>query len=125
MAQQAWDAGSGGGGVTLMPSLYANGSYAELQHQLHLLRDGSPSERRLWWHLTERYLRGAERLQRVECRRTRKGAVAVAPAHSEVMIVVEVGRRDALVRLRVWNTRVVDSIVAAGVRQFGVEDVSR
>ena len=44
---EAWDARSGGGGVKLMPSMWHEGSYAELERVLHLLRD---REWVLWWH---------------------------------------------------------------------------
>ncbi len=61
--QEAWDPRSGGGGPRLMPSAYHEGSYAELEQQLALLRD---THRQHWWHLSHRY-RSIRRLGR--CRR--------------------------------------------------------
>ena len=101
-----------------MPSMYHEGSYPELERVLHEMRDGTPSERRLWWSVGARYLWCAERIARVACRRTRKGPVVIAPEHAEIAIVIEVHSHSALVRVREWSRTVMTTVVDAGVREI-------
>ena len=118
LAAEAWDERSHGGGPRLMPSLWHEGSYAELERVLHVMRDGDPRARQLWWHVNARYVWNDERVARVECRRTRQGPVVIAPECSEVAVVLELHSRYAHVRLREWSPAVVETLVAAGVREL-------
>ena len=118
LAAEAWDARSNGGGVRLMPRLWHQGSYAELERSLHRMRDAGGHERRLWWQLHSRFVWTEERVARVPVRRTQQGPVPLAPRCSEVVVVLELGRREAVVRLRVWDGAVVGALVEEGLHEL-------
>ena len=83
-ARTAWDTRSGGGGALLMPSLYHEGSYAELERRLADMRDDQLYRQR-WWHLSHRYRWGIVRRDTVPCRRTRRGPIPRLRPHTELV----------------------------------------
>jgi len=116
-AENAWHSGSGGGGVIRLPSIYNEGSYAELERSLIQMRDG-PS-RRLWWHLSSRYLWGLERNEVVRYKRTTKGPLAELPPRSELLIAIEVlPKALMLVRLYTWSKDVDPKLVDKGLEEL-------
>lgn len=117
-ALHAWDPGSGGDGVRLMPSMWNEGSYTELERALRELREGPPRERQLWWHVSARYLWTGERIGAVAVRRSRLGPVAIPPRHAEIEVIIEMGHASARARLRTWSEAVRDDLVREGVHEI-------
>lgn len=114
VAREAWHRGSGGGGVTLMPSLWHEGSYAELERVLGEVRDGD--RRQLWWHLTHRYLFGSEVVMFVRTDR-RKGNVRyhLPPCTQLLAGGARVGENMSKVRVYRWDHRVRPELVEEGL----------
>lgn len=117
-AAESWDGGADGAGVKLMPSIWNEGSYPELERVLRLLRESDGHDRRLWFHVCWRYVWAHERLDRVPVVRTRKGPVPLPPPHAEVAVVLGVDGRKARVKLRVWPDIVDERLVAEGVARI-------
>ena len=113
-ALDSWDDGASGGGVKLMPSMWNEGSYVELERALRSMRD-APQSRRWWWHVSARYLWTTSRIATVTVRRTRLGPVAVAPRCSEIDVVLEMSGSSARARIIEWSDRVDLELVALGV----------
>lgn len=114
-AMHDWDPGSGGDGVRMMPSMWNEGSYGELERALRTMRDGTPKPRQLWWHVSARYFWWTERQAPVHVRRSRLGPVAIPPPHAEIVLVIEMSYSTALARVREWDERVNDQLVREGV----------
>jgi len=113
-AENAWHSGSSGGGVRLLPSIYNEGSYAELERCLDTMRDGA--QRREWWHVSSRYLWGKEHDQLLRYRRTTKGPIPELPPRSELLISIEVQPKSLmLTRLYTWSDRVEHQLVEQGL----------
>lgn len=113
-----WNPGSGGDGVRMMPSMWNEGSYAELERALRSMREGGPRERQLWWHVSARYLWTGERIGAVMVKRSRLGPVAIPPRHAEIAVIIEMGHASARARLVTWSSAVRDDLVRAGVREI-------
>ena len=141
-ARVAWDTRSSGGGALLMPTMWSEGSYAELERCLILMRDGGedtlldpvtgresfgpngfpvtilrPAQRRLWWHVVMRYRYGTVRTMTVAVRRTRFGADIVLPPRCELMSGggVVIGSKNAVARVYTWSEQVSQSTAAEGL----------
>lgn len=114
-AEQGFNPGDGNGGVRLMPSLYWEGSYAELERCLDEMRD-SAQWRQAWWHLTQRYLTGKVCTLDVSYRRTAKGPYPQIPGRTELLFV-EAVLDSRLMRVRVyrWDERVAEDWVDQGL----------
>lgn len=110
-----WNGGASGDGVRLMPSMWNEGSYAELENALRKMRDGSPKTRQQWWHVSARYLWTEEVVADVEVRRSRLGPVAVPPPYAEIAVVLEMSHSRARARLATWSRDVRDELVHEGV----------
>lgn len=110
-----WDVGSSGDGVRLMPSMWNEGSYSELERALRSMRDGSPELRRLWWHVSARYLWLTLRKGTVRVKRSRLGPVAIPPPHAEIEVVLEMFHSTATARMRCWSRAVDPELVRVGV----------
>lgn len=110
-----WNGGSGGDGVRLMPSMWVEGSYAELERALRRMRDGAPGDRQLWWHVSARYFWTTHRTTEVGVRRSRLGPLAVAPPHCEIDLVKEMSHSTATVRVTCWSPDVDSGLLRAGV----------
>lgn len=107
-AATSWDSRASGGGVLLMPSLWNEGSYAELQLRLGEMRD-DPRWRPAWWHASHRWRWGETRKVVVPVRQTRSGVAPVLPRFTELVALGqtfwdEAGRRRVMeVRLYRWS----------------------
>ena len=143
-ARVAYDARSLGDGVTLMPSMFAEGSYAELERCLTLMRDGGedilldpvtgsptfgdhgfavsimrPPQRRLWWHVCSRYRWGDQRALLVTVKRNQLGYRFEMPPCTEwVAGGASAGSNKALVRAYCWSPYVRKELAAEGLRQL-------
>ena len=104
-----------GGGVRLMPSVYREGSYGELEARLGDMRDGDMH--REWWHVSARYLWGTIRRTQVNTRRTVKGRVPILPARCELHISGEVTWPGPLqtVQYYTWGSDVDQKLAARGI----------
>jgi hypothetical protein len=112
-AREDWHWGSGGGGVHLMPSTYTEGSYAELERLLAVMRS---SQRLLWWHTAYRYIYGATPTIVVNSRKTIKGREPVMPPRCELLISGEwVGGNLMVAKVYTWSERVDPRFVNEGV----------
>jgi hypothetical protein len=115
-ARQAWDVRSGGDGVLLMPSMYREGSYVELERVLRVMRDSTGHDvRQMWWNVSARFIWVQRRLVTVHVSRSRKGPVPQVPPFSELETVVDLQGNEARIRLSCWNDRVADELVERGV----------
>ena len=141
-ARVAWDTRSSGGGALLMPTMWNEGSYAELERCLVLMRDGGedtlldpvtgsacfgdngfpvstirPAQRRQWWHLVMRYRYGTVRTMTVAVRRNRFGPEIVLPPRCELMSGggVVIGSKNAVARVYTWSDSVSASVAAEGL----------
>lgn len=83
-AQTTWDTRSQGNGPHLMPSLYHEGSYAELEHRLAQMRD-TPHWRPAWWHLSQRYRWGTTHKEHAPYKRTRQGPIPRLRPNTELV----------------------------------------
>ena len=134
-ARVAWDARSSSGGALLMPSMWHEGSYAELERCLVLMREGGeywlewqgahpvatlkPPQRRLWWHMVMRFRYGSIRTVTVALRRTRLGPELVLPPRCELVAGDAVlGTKNALARVYLWSDNVDENLAQRGVREL-------
>lgn len=117
LAMTSWDSGSSGDGVRVMPSLYHEGSYAELQRRLREMRD-SRDWHTPWWHVVERYLREPDSVV-VSFRRTVKGPKPNMPPRTELVFVEEIlDSKWMRVRCYRWTSAVEPRFVEAGVNRL-------
>lgn len=140
-ARVAWDARSSGGGASLMPTMYGEGSYAELERCLILMREGGEDvlldpatgkatlgdggfvvsvmrapQRRLWWHVCQRYRWGVERVLLVHVRKRAGTFDYLMPPNTELVAGgAAVGESRARVRAYCWSEDVDDWLVAKGL----------
>jgi hypothetical protein len=113
-AREAWDSRSNGDGVKLMPSLWNEGSYLELELQLAELRD-SPN-RSLWFHTTRRYRDGEIVTVQVPVHRSARGPSFALPACCELEAgAVSVAERVANVRVYRWRSDVDQYLADLGI----------
>jgi len=101
-AREWWDLRSGGNGVRLMPSVWHEGSYPELEFRLAELRDGRG--RPLWFHSTRRYRDGEWVTLDVPVVRTRKGPSFTLPACCE-SVVGAASLSDRVSRVKCYRWR--------------------
>jgi hypothetical protein len=111
-ARNGWDTRSNGGGPKLMPRMYHQGSYAELESAMHQLRD---TNRRLWWHTANRYLWTTPRIATITVHRTRQGPMPHPPPHTEVDLVLRMGNRTATARLNTWAPTTNPELTQQGI----------
>lgn len=117
-AEVGFNPGNGDDGVKLMPTLYKEGSYAELERCLDLMRD-TVQWHQSWWHVTQRYLAGQLCTLDVTYRRTVKGPYPQLPGRSELQFVEAVlDNRQMRIRIYRWDSRVADSLVDTGLTQL-------
>lgn len=109
-AQTTWHPASNGGGPRLMPSQYHEGSYQELEHHLHHMRD-NPTTRTLWWHLNHRYRWGTTHKETVPCRHTRQGPQPRLRPHTELVTTGNVHGNHIQIISYQWNPHVNDYLV--------------
>lgn len=115
LAEHDWNPGSLGDGVRGMPSLYRQGSYAELERCLDEMRDDL-AWRQPWWHVTHRYVFGLDVRIRVPYRRTLKGPMPNMPGRTELLFVEEIlDSKTMVVRGYRWHERVEQQHVDAGL----------
>jgi hypothetical protein len=143
-ARVAYDSRSLGGGASLMPSMWNEGSYAELERCLILMREGGEDSlvdpasgrtsfgwggfpvstlraprRQLWWHICSRYRWGEQRVLVVTIERTRQGPRFIMPPHSELVAGgPNTGTKQQLVRAYCWSPHVREELAARGVRML-------
>lgn len=114
-ARVTYGRGSTGNGVILMPSMWHEGSYAELEQRLKQMREGK--QRPLWWHLSHRYRWGVERTILCPVVRRRLGPEFVLPRFTELVAGgPAVGSKHAIARVYSWSEKVDDATVGKGVR---------
>lgn len=113
-----WDGGSNGDGVKLMPSMWNEGSYDELENALRKMRDGGPRDRQQWWHVSARYFWTDQKTVSVPVRRSRLGPLAVAPRHAEIDVIIEMSYASARVRVTTWSAEVSMDLVRQGVARL-------
>ena len=117
-AESSYNPGNGDGGPLLMPTLYSEGSYAELERRLDEMRD-SEQWHSVWWHVTQRYLVGTVASADVSYRRTIQGPHPNLPGRSELLFVESVlGNKLMRIRLYRWDSRVEDAYVEAGLSRL-------
>jgi hypothetical protein len=113
-AREYWDARSGGDGPQLMPSVWREGSYIELERRLADLRDGA--DRQLWFHATRRYRDGEIVSLEVPVRRTVRGPTFTLPPCCELVAgAVKLSDERTLVRCYRWRSDVDEALAAGGV----------
>ena len=118
VAATGFDSGSLGGGVRLMPSIYNEGSYAELERRMREMHD-DPRYRTIWWNVAYRYWRCIPRRIVVPYQRTIKGPIPQLPARSELRITGEVlPERKMVVDVWVWDERVQPRLVDKGLERL-------
>jgi hypothetical protein len=83
-ARSGTSGGGPGGGVIQMPVVYNVGSYQELEERLCEMRNNG--HRPQWWHLSARYLWGANHTKPLPTVKTRQGRKPVLPPRSELLI---------------------------------------
>jgi len=110
-----WDGRSDGGGVKLMPTDYTFASYRELERALRVMRDSGGLDRKLWRHVSMRYVWLEQRIANVSVTRSRQGPIPIAPPGSEIDVVIEMSSSKARVRLNTWDTRVDQRFVTVGL----------
>lgn len=114
-ARVAYGRGSTGNGVIHMPSMWHEGSYAELERRLLEMREGI--QRPYWWHISQRYRWGVEVTVIVPVVRRRMGAEYLLPHHCELVAGgPSVGEKKAMARVYRWSEDVDDGVVTTGVR---------
>ena len=98
-----------------MPSLWNEGSYAELERCLAILREGP--QRPLWWHACYRYRFGVEKVVVVRVRRLRKGPKLDLPPRSELIAGgAAVGSKAVYARIYQWSADVDQDMADQGVK---------
>jgi hypothetical protein len=113
-AQTTWNPQSNGDGPRLMPTMWTQGSYAELEHQLRNLRD-NPETRTAWWHTSHRYRWGTTRKTTVPIRRTRQGPVPRLPANTELVSAGTIDGHHQHVVVYQWRLDVNQAHVNNGI----------
>jgi len=104
-ARESYGAGSVGDGVRLMPSVWHEGSYPELEFRLAELRDGRG--RRLWFHSTRRYRDGEWVTLDVPVVRTRRGpSFTLPPCCESVVGAASLSDRVSRVKCYRWRSDV-------------------
>lgn len=113
-AREYWDSRSGGDGPKLMPSVWSEGSYPELEHHLAELRDGR--ERPLWFHVTRRYRDGDQISIEVPVLRSLRGPTFVLPAHCELVAgAVKLTEKVTRVKCYRWRSNVDQALADLGI----------
>lgn len=116
-AREGFNPGNGDG-VRQMPTLYHEGSYAELELRLSEMRDNGRYVE--WWHVSHRWRLESfvpRRKLLVNYLRTKKGIQPLLPPRCELAIVGDVvDRRSMIVFCYVWSERVDPEIANDGVR---------
>ena len=114
-AQTTWNPQSAGDGPRLMPVMWTQGSYAELERQLCKLRD-DPTTRTAWWHTSQRYRWGTTRLTTVPIRRTRQGPIPRLPANTELVSAGQINGHQQNVIVYQWRLDVDHNQVDHGIQ---------
>jgi hypothetical protein len=96
-----------------MPTVYTEGSYAELEQRLAEMREGA--RRPEWWHLSYRHRWGVERRRQVPVRRTRLGPEPQLEPHCELLGTGEVNGKTIVVNLYEWSPSVDEELVKRGL----------
>lgn len=119
-AKIAWDDRSGGDGPgRVMPSMWHEGSYVELESRLKEMRDLGGESRRLWWHVSYRYRFGIHRSVLVKITKTPRGPVLMLPPRSELIVAGEViGDGWVKAILYQWDERVKEELAEEGVKRL-------
>jgi len=143
-ARVTYDSRNRGGGASMMPTLYNEGSYRELEDCLALMRDGGehvlvdpssgrrtfgptgfevqvmrPAQRRFWWHVCTRHRWGDQRVLLVTVERNRLGPRFLMPGYSELIAGGPVsGSNKARVRAYCWSEFVDEALVEEGIREL-------
>jgi hypothetical protein len=104
-AREYWDPRSAGDGPRLMPSVWHEGSYLELEARLSELRDSR--ERPLWFHATRRYRDGEQVTVEVPVIRSLRGPTFVLPPCCELIAgAVKLSESKTAVRCYRWRSDV-------------------
>ncbi len=143
-AREAWDTRSSGGGALLMPTMWHEGSYVELERCLLLMREGGPdhlldpvtgsrlfgeggfpvevllpARRQLWWHTVMRYRYGDTKAVTVAVRPTRRGPELLPPPRSEIVAgSAVIGSKNAIARVYTWSDNVDARLAADGLEHL-------
>lgn len=118
-AATGWDDRSSGGGGKVMPSIWHEGSYVELERALGEMRDEGGETRRRWWHVCYRYRFGWQVRTMVRVVRTATGPQLVLPDRSELIVGASViGEGWCRVLLYRWDERVKQEVADAGVHEL-------
>jgi hypothetical protein len=113
-AREYWDGRAAGEGVKLMPSVWHEGSYPELEDRLIELRDGRG--RALWFHATRRYRDGEWVTLRVPVARTLRGPVLQLPPHCELAVgAADISEREVTVKCYRWRSDVKQATADLGI----------
>jgi hypothetical protein len=113
-AQVSYGFGSTGNGLRLMPSMWHDGSYAELELRLRQLRESR--RRQLWWHTSYRYRFGEELTIVAPVVRLKTGPEFRLPPFTELIAGgPAVGSKAAWCRVYRWRPDINLGLVAQGV----------
>lgn len=109
----SYGAASTGDGVRLLPSMYSEGSYQELEDRLRDLRE---MRRPLWWHVSHRYRWGVEKLIVARVIRRLEGPEFVLPPNCELIAGgASLGSKAAVARVYAWSPEVDRKKAGEGV----------
>lgn len=119
LAREAWDSRSNGnGGPILMPSLYHDGSYDELEKRLAEMRE-SAATKLTWWHTTRRWRYVVEVGMLVKVVRRARGPELMLPPRCELMTGTSIsGDGWAKVTVRRWHELVDEGRAWEGVEHL-------
>jgi hypothetical protein len=113
-AREYWDPRSAGDGPRLMPSVWHEGSYPELEFRLAELRDGP--RRKLWFHVTRRYRDGEWVTIDVPVIRTLRGPSFVLPPCCESVVGgASLSDRVSRVKCYRWRSDVDQATADRGI----------
>jgi hypothetical protein len=113
-ARQSYSFASGSGGPMLMPKMWHEGSYAELERRLRDMRESR--RRRLWWHVSYRYRFGVELTMVARIVRRQTGPEFMLPPHCELVAGgPAVGSKAAYCRVYCWRQEVDEGQADRGV----------
>jgi hypothetical protein len=124
-ARVSYGVGSTGQGVRLMPSMWHEGSYSELERSLLALRESA--RRPLWWHACQRFRWGTEHVVVLPVKRNRLGAEFLLPRDCNFEVIAggpAVGSKHAVARIYRWTEAVdvgkaIEGVAALTALMFG------
>ena len=116
-AQTNWHPRAGNGGPHLMPSHYHQGSYAQVEAALRIMRD-TPTTRTWWWHLNHRYRWGTTHRTQLHYRRTIKGPRPTLPPNTELIHTGTTNGKTITATIYRWQPQVQAHLAHAALEHL-------